>query len=463
MEVADDGKTLWASPTRGEPIDLRYLPLGGQAFLAIRPAEIFAHPDGEKVLAAIGPGGKWAIGEIESMLGVPLNDIEQLIVGLYPQGLQAPQVALVARTRQAVALDQPLEAWTNAAPAREGGKKYFKSGDLAYYLPPAGEGRVIAVMQAGEAKDVLGSDGPPALSLDLERLLKVSDASRHFTLLLSPSVLVTSKGMFAGNLERLRDPLERFLGPSVKAVSLSLHLSDAFYSELRVLGSLDQDANQLARRYQEKFAQTPSEIVGYLAMIPNPHAQRIFLQMPLMLSALSENVRIGAENKQAVLNCYLPAAAAHNLIMGAELSLSSQPGTTVAVVASNPGPKKLTNIAEALQKKTSLTFDRNTLEQAINLLADDLGIKIVIIGGDLQLEGITKNQSFGLEERDKPAAEILLSVLKKANKDNKLVYVIKPEQPGGAEAVFITTRTAAEKRGDKLPDIFAGEPSAKKK
>jgi hypothetical protein len=397
------------------------------------------------------------------MLGVSLGDIQQLIVGFYPQGLQPPQVALVARLNQPVAVDQPLAAWKNAAPATEGNKKYFKSGDLAYYVPTAGQGRVIAVMPPAEAKDVLGADGPPALSLDMERLVKSSDASRQFTYLISPSVLITSKGMFSENLQQVRDPLERFLGPNVKAASLSLHLSNAFYAELRVLGSLDQDASQLARRYQEKVAQTPNDIVGYLATIPNPHAQRIFLQMPLMLSALSEYVRIGEENKQAILNCYLPATAAHNLITGAELALATQPGTAVVVAASNPGPKKPASVAEALQKKTSLSFDRNTFEQSINLLAEDLGVKIIIIGGDLQIEGVAKNKSFGLDERDKPAGEILLSMRQKASPENKLVYVIKPEQPGGAEAVFITTRSAAEKRGYKIPEVFGAAANPKKK
>jgi hypothetical protein len=54
-------------------------------------------------------------------------------------------------------------------------------------------------------------------------------------------------------------------------------------------------------------------------------------------------------------------------------------------------------------------------------------------------------------------------MLQKASPENKLVYVIKPEQPGGAEAVFITTRSAAEKRGDKIPEVFDAAANPKKK
>ena len=38
-----------------------------------------------------------------------------------------------------------------------------------------------------------------------------------------------------------------------------------------------------------------------------------------------------------------------------------------------------------------------------------------------------------------------------ANPAGKLIYVIKPKEGGGAETLYVTTRAAAEKRGDKLP------------
>ena len=99
------------------------------------------------------------------------------------------------------------------------------------------------------------------------------------------------------------------------------------------------------------------------------------------------------------------------------------------------------------------------------MLMDDVGIKYEIRGGDLQLEGITKNQSFGLDEKDKTAGEILRKIMTLANPDGKLVYVIKSAQPGGPETLYITTRASAAKRGDKLPPELAttGKPPPKKK
>jgi hypothetical protein len=71
-----------------------------------------------------------------------------------------------------------------------------------------------------------------------------------------------------------------------------------------------------------------------------------------------------------------------------------------------------------------------------------------IVGPDLQLEGITKNQSFGLDEQDKTAEQILKAVMQKANPDGKLVYVVTKQN--GEEVILITTRAAAQKRGDTL-------------
>ena len=75
----------------------------------------------------------------------------------------------------------------------------------------------------------------------------------------------------------------------------------------------------------------------------------------------------------------------------------------------------------------------------------------------MQLEGITKNQSFGLDERDKPAEAILRVILMKANPDGKLIYVFRGA--GEGDSLEITTKAAAAKRGDAVPPVFGPLPS----
>ena len=89
---------------------------------------------------------------------------------------------------------------------------------------------------------------------------------------------------------------------------------------------------------------------------------------------------------------------------------------------------------------------------------------ITILGPDLQADGITRNQQLAIDIEDRPAEEILVEILRRANPDKsatgpddprqKLVYVLKPAAPGGAEAIFITTRARAAERQETLPVVF---------
>jgi hypothetical protein len=79
----------------------------------------------------------------------------------------------------------------------------------------------------------------------------------------------------------------------------------------------------------------------------------------------------------------------------------------------------------AVGRTMTLTFAKDNLERSIQMVAEETGIPMEILGGDLQLEGITKNQSFGLDERDKTAAEILRVILAKSPPEGKLVYLVQ--------------------------------------
>ena len=199
----------------------------------------------------------------------------------------------------------------------------------------------------------------------------------------------------------------------------------------------------------------------------HPYGRKVIARLPGMLRTLARYTRAGEEDREAIVRAYLPAAAGHNLLMAGELLLTQPHGDGANAAAENPAatPTAPTSIADKLAAQTSLSFAKESLEQAVALLAEDIGVEITIAGGDLQLDGITKNQSLGLDLRDRPAGEILLEILLRANPDRqatgpadprqKLVYVIEPTTTGAAERIIVTTRTAAAKRGDSLPEPFA--------
>lgn len=294
----------------------------------------------------------------------------------------------------------------------------------------------------------------------MDKLLAETDARRHFTLVAAPFALFKAgKAIFVGELERLQEPLDRFLGPGIPAVLVSIHVASDLFVELRVVGDATDEPSQLASRYRAQLEKVPEELEGYLVSLnPQPYGKRILGRFPQMVQALVDFTRTGEDHRQAVLRAYLPAFAGHNLVMGTELALFERPGAAAAGGAKGPAAQKPSGPAESLKQKISLSFPRDTLEKCMEMLGKEIDVEVVILGGDLQLDGITKNQSFGLNERDKPAEEILRTVLKLANPDGKLVYVIKPKD-GGKDAIFITTRAAVEKRGDKLPPELVQNPA----
>jgi hypothetical protein len=124
-----------------------------------------------------------------------------------------------------------------------------------------------------------------------------------------------------------------------------------------------------------------------------------------------------------------------------------------ASIPATASAKPPETLAQRLQRPVSIAFARDTLETAIQMLAEESGIPIEIAGADLELEGITKNQSFGLEQRGVPAEVVLLTILQKSDGGaDKLVYVVR--QQGEEEQLVVTTRKAAEKRGEPLPAVF---------
>jgi hypothetical protein len=116
--------------------------------------------------------------------------------------------------------------------------------------------------------------------------------------------------------------------------------------------------------------------------------------------------------------------------------------------------------------KTSFVEALLELEQSV-AAADPKakGFGIHILGIDLQLEGITKNQRItGLKREDATVADILTALVVAANPDRratgpddprqKLVWVVgpHPQQPDTA-AILITTRKGAQGKFT-LPTVF---------
>ena len=469
-QLVDDpaGQLLWAAPTAGPPISLAYVPAGAQCLIHLRPAAIANHPEGERAVAALGPWGQEVVDQLQTITGGNVEEIESLLVAFTVN--DSNQLEATVRAEFMTPIDDAeLAKRFPAAKLTEQGEVQARSLDGRAYFLVQEPTAALVITPTTLAAELLESAGEaPPLVRDVEALVEHSDANRDATFIVAPKFLQASGNeLLAADAAPLHNALRWLLGDEATAIALSVDWGDDFFAELRATPALNVPPRRLATKLRERIDQTPAEVEELvLADSWHPYGRKVIARLPGMLRTLARYTRAGDEDRQAVVRAYLPAIAGHNLLMAGELLLTQPHGEGNGGEATNTAesPAALATIAERLAAKTSLRFTKESLEQAVALLGEDIGVEIVIAGSDLQLDGITKNQSLGLDLRDRPAGEILVEILLRANPDRqatgpadprqKLVYVVDPTTTGAAERIIVTTRTAAEKRGDQLPDPF---------
>ena len=412
VQIVDSNQLPWASPTAGKPPSLTYLPPGSQLILLARPAEIMADEEGRQFVKSLGPRVAEGIASLETLCGSSIEGIAEIQAGWQAGGGDAGTDG-----------DAVVVGWT---------VRYAESSPL---WNDDADTRAKAWGET-TAKDVEGEQVHAGKSLSFWL---------HY-------LMTDGRPLMAGPLAGLVEPLGGFFGDGVKAAALSLHFGDNFYAEVDTIATRAEPAQPLSVRLAQQFEKVADMVEDFCAAInPHPYGRKLVMRLPAMIRVVAANARCGAEGKGVVLNTYLPRHAGHNLVLASELAIEQAPGPdAVASASPRTAASAPAGPAGGLQKKISLVFAKDTLEKSIQMVSDEIGVPIEILGGDLQLDGITKNQSFGLDERDKPAEAVLRAILSKS--DARLVYVLRKKD--GVESIEITTKAAAAKRGDTLPPGF---------
>jgi hypothetical protein len=483
IPVDDDGQTLWASPTNGPPLELAYLPPGCQIIVALRPAEMLRNAEIVKSWAALGPFEKVLRNVVN--VSVPHDELSmplRILIGLQTAGDGRWLMTRIASSDNSLTQEQidALPAMMTELFSRENertyqGQQYWLSDKQAWLVRASAGSTSIVVAPEELIHDIIELHGsPPPLRRDIERLLAHTDADRPVTIVVAPNFLFgDGQRMFSGEMTPLREPLFWFLGDGLGAAALSMNWDENFFVELAAIPTLDLSPDKTANQLMQRVRQMPDLLEDYvLKLNPQPYGRRVVARFPMMTRKMATYTRSGVEDGCVLLRCYLPATAGHNLIMGAELMLAetksgqfhSSSSNDVLTEPSNNGPTPFSSVRERLARKTSLSFARDSLEAALEQLSQNIGVEIIIVGPDLQADGITRNQQLGMHAENQPAADILVEILRKANPDKtatsaadarqKLVYVVKPKSPGGEEAVFVTTRARVAERGEELPAVF---------
>jgi hypothetical protein len=474
VQAASDATSppMWTSPTAGSPLSLAYVPAGTPLLIHLRPATLLRHAEGERIAAALGPWGRQAVERLESLVGAPLAEIDALLLAVVVGPGGDLDAALRATPIDRWDDEQLARRFPGSQPARHGERSFRQWRDRALWLaaPPrsadSSAPRALVACPLSLVDQLIDTAGnPPPFVPDMQDLLSDADAGRAFTLIGDPRFLRASGAELIDGAQPLRAALAWLMNEQTSAIALSAHWDENFFIELRAEPAVGVPARRLAVELHQRIDAAPDRVEEYiLASSWQPYGREVLTRLPRMLRALARYTRTEVDERQALARTYLPAAAGHNLLMGAELLLTESSAEPPAAGADAAAPPSQ-NLEDRLAAKTSLAFPKDSLEGALELLAEDAGIEIAIEGADLQAEGITKNQSLTLDARDRSVAEILVEILCRANPDRtaqgpadpkqKLVYVVEPASAGGAGRIIVTTRRAANTRGQPLPAEFA--------
>jgi serine/threonine protein kinase len=451
--LVDDATLPWASPTDGGPPSLDYLPQGSQLILLARPAELFADAEGRRFVQALGPQVEALLAEAEQLSGVPPAQLLELRIGWSTTAAGTAQVGIALVADQAFE-DTSGSSWASWPRQTLDGETIREGPNLSSWLPSSAEGRVLVLAPVSALEESIANSGVTLIAPDVERLLESLDSTRQLTLIGSPSFLRNEGQLVLSNqLAAPAAAIADLLGEQTTFAACSLFLGETCYLEIDAVPVTTVPTRRLADEMAAELNRLPDVVEHHcLGLMAGGYGGRLIGRLPSMLRVVAAKLRWGEEDGLAVLNAHLPREAAHNIALASELTLAQEPGG-VAVAAAPTAPATPLTIEEKLAVSVSLVFAKDTLEKSIEMLAAESGIPMEILGGDLQLEGITKNQSFGLDQQQQPVDAILRTILQKANPDGKLVYVVRGE--GADASLVITTRAAVAKRGETLPDGFA--------
>ena len=237
--VDDDGQTMWVSPTHGSPLELVHLPAESQFILILRPGDLHASGELDRIAAAMGPYGEAGIAWLERAAGRRWESIDQVVIAMHLKPDYTPDVVMVV---------YPTGSWGDATSLP--GLEIWKPEGANHYV-------VATPVVLGTLKEL---PRRAALRRDFEALLARSDNERQVTLLMANSLVGSPTGpLWHGPWARLRSAVFAWLPDESQAFALSLHWGETFFAEMRLVATLDQRPEKFAERLHQKTTEGPAQ------------------------------------------------------------------------------------------------------------------------------------------------------------------------------------------------------------
>lgn len=443
----------WEMPTAesSQPIQLQYIPAGARIVIHLRPAELWQRGSrGEELGLCLGPITEFIAAKIRELSKQQPAQISEALFCLIPgERGTPPDVAAVFHLREDAKRSKLLDE-IGGQHVDEGNSAYYRTGEWAYLLPDL---KTIAVCPVGLAGEMISAiQESNATSTGIDELLRLTDRSRPITVVFEPTATrIDADQLFPATAIPLWEQFLDWLGPEADAAAWSLAWqNDIVWSELVVRNRGGQQAEIVERQLRRQLDKLPLDVLKFVEQLlpQEPGKRQIMGRFPAMTKAVSLATRTTSGPRFAKLVTRLPERAAPNLALGTlftwdESTRASGPGKSQpSDMDRNSVQFDSATLAEKLQRKITVEFNREPLQGAFAYIANEIKTKIEIDGDALKLAGYTKNmpQTFSLEN---VSASTVIRIIVEQPMQNKLCLVV--DEP--ARILRITTLAAAEQAG----------------
>lgn len=491
FEIVESERLLWVPPyaANSAPPSLELLPPGPAAIISIPISQVVANTDATPLLTTFAAEIDSLVALAETRGGVSKDKIARCTVALFPGKNGWPEVALAIQLTEPTDLKSLTDSWKTFESRLPDGAILYAGEDEssdAYFIgggeqgkPPA-DGKVqrFAVGSLQRIREVAEGDGGSIpLVRSMQTLWDQTSADNDLVALITPNFLFADgREMLTSTVPEFRAPLKRWLIPNVAAVSFSAKVQDqALYVELREMPSGGATSATLLKSLRDTITAWPDWADQFiLKSVPDPSWRLLATRLPLMLRFVGEQTRSTIMGETVVASTYLPVDAGSQVALGTFLAMNT--GSGGATVAQQPTTTTTTlTVQEMLDRPMSISFLQLSLQFSIDAVVDEFKLTLPpgstmpstrIVGGDLEDDGITQNQSIsGFERENVPLRQVLTDIVRIANPDKTatgpqdpnqaLIWVVHPTgKPPEESEILITTRKAAAANGYELPAEF---------
>lgn len=443
--------TPWASPTKGKPIELQYIPFGTQVVLNLRPAELWKKESiGEELRSCVKPLAALIEKTLKDLFQRKPEEVDELLICLLP-GMRGslPDLAAVVRTVEDQKRSQLIEQFGQRIDTYE--QPVYVTDDRAYMII---DQKTFAVCPKSQAQEMVQAinDRHPVEQLD--PLLPFTDRDRLFTAVFTPLTLSLQETWFEENLRPFVKNSLDWLGEETEAVSWSLHANDElFFSELllRPKNAIAKNASKkLQTEMKAKIGELPSKLVSVFQQM-NPREQgrrKVIGRVPAMAEVFSIATVINADQQHVQMVTLLPEVAAPNLVLGTFLAWDESTRTDFSKAIVKPVVTETANVpdkvADRLKMKIDVDFRRTPLNEAFTFIGGEIKTTIDIDGDGLKLGGFTKNIAQVFKMDGARAQDVIVKIFEESKgvnqpPDKTLVIIVDESR----KTIQVTTLAVA--------------------